>query len=238
LPDAELRRRLLRLCEDVRARAEELLAALGVETSDDLHRVLETEDAGEEALVAAGWLLGQLGDRRSSPPRLGRLLWRARTDDVRLAAANALMLLGGLRARRELRRALDLSPDAHARQAAAWALGFAGRVEEDTPRLVRALADAAEDAQVRAHAAEALGHLLEHHPLRLEPIPRLLAALDDASPHVRFWSCFALGCLADEDAVPALAALAARDRARVPGWWSVRREALWAIEQIHTRGPE
>ena len=65
-----------------------------------------------------------------------------------------------------------------------------------------------------------------------EAIPDLIAGLRDASPEVRFWCAYAVGFLRTMDALPDLEHLAATDRTKVPGWWTIAREARWAIKQI------
>jgi HEAT repeat protein len=114
---------------------------------------------------------------------------------------------------------------------AAWALGFHSSGERAVGTLLAVLRDPAEDTDVRCHAAEALGHIAPTRD-RPEVLAALLHALGDRSPEVRFWAAFALGNLGDERAIPALQRLADRDSSSVPGWWSIRREALESIEQI------
>ena len=93
--------------------------------------------------------------------------------------------------------------------------------------LLQTLADRQEDPDVRAHAAEALGHMADRLGAREgDVLAALLRSLTDPSAYVRFWSAFALGNLGDPRAIPALERLAERDTQSVPGWWSIRKEAL------------
>jgi HEAT repeat protein len=146
------------------------------------------------------------------------------------ASANALAEIRTRQTRRGLERILASGKSAEARKRAAWALGFL-HDEDAAPALLRTLADRHEETDVRAYAAEALGHLapqMQHD----EALAALLQALTDRAPEIRFWAAFALGNLGDERAIPALQRLADRDPDSVPGWWSIRKEALESIEQI------
>jgi HEAT repeat protein len=151
-------------------------------------------------------------------------------------AAQALTETPGRRVRKGLEELLESHADAGVRAKAAWALGFHPQGPKATDSLLRALGDRDEDADVRAHAAEALGHLADRLGER-EPdvLAALLHALRDASRDVRFWAAFALGNLGDEAAIPALERLAVRDSESVPGWWSIRKEAHDSIKQILLR---
>jgi HEAT repeat protein len=148
-------------------------------------------------------------------------------------AAQALIETPGRRVRQGLERLLASHERADVRAKAAWALGFHPQGPQAAESLLRTLRDLDEEVDVRAHAAEALGHLAdrlgEHER---EVLGALLHALRDSSPEVRFWSAFALGNLGDEAAIPALELLAARDEESVPGWWSIRKEANDSIKQI------
>jgi HEAT repeat protein len=155
-------------------------------------------------------------------------------DEAEIArAAQALAETRGRWARKGLQDLLASHEVAGVRAKAAWALGFHPQGHLATESLLQTLRTRQEDADVRAHAAEALGHLAdrlgEHES---EVLAALLHALRDPSADVRFWAAFALGNLGDEAAIPALERLAARDTESVPGWWSVRKEANDSIKQI------
>jgi HEAT repeat protein len=146
------------------------------------------------------------------------------------ASANALAEIRTRQTRRGLERILVSGKSAEARKRAAWALGFL-HDEDAAPALLRTLADRNEETEVRAYAAEALGHVAPQ-TRHDEALAALLHALTDLAPEIRFWAAFALGNLGDERAIPALQRLADRDTDSVPGWWSIRKEALDSIEQI------
>jgi HEAT repeat protein len=148
-------------------------------------------------------------------------------------AAQALSEMPGRHVRRGLERLLVSHDSPRVRAQAAWALGFHPDGAEAAEALLGTLADAEEETEVRAHAAEALGHMADRLGDReADVLAALLRGLTDTSAYVRFWSAFALGNLGDDRAIPALERLAARDTQSVPGWWSIRKEALDSIEQI------
>jgi len=148
----------------------------------------------------------------------------------------ALRSLGALRDGRttsRLIKVLRTHPDPDSRKFAAYALG-----SFDSPRATAALrevlVDQSEQPAVRGMAAEQL-------VFQSTAIPDLMTSLGDASREVRFWSAYALGGGRVREALPALRQLAATDRSRVRGWWSVAREARWAIATIEggwTESPE
>jgi HEAT repeat protein len=148
-------------------------------------------------------------------------------------AAQALVLLPGRRVQRQLERLLRSHHSPMVRARAAWTLGFHPQGAQALDALLKTLADRDEDPDVRAHAAEALGHMADRLGERdADVLAALLRSLTDTSAFVRFWSAFALGNLGDPRAIPALERLAERDTQSVPGWWSIRKEALDSIEQI------
>jgi HEAT repeat protein len=151
-------------------------------------------------------------------------------------AAQALAETPGRQVRKGLQELLESHAAAGVRAKAAWALGFHSQGHLATESLLSALQARHEDADVRAHSAEALGHLADRLGEReAEALAALLHALRDPSADVRFWAAFALGNLGDEAAIPALERLAARDTESVPGWWSIRKEANDSIKQILLR---
>jgi HEAT repeat protein len=158
-------------------------------------------------------------------------------DDAAIAqAAQVLSETPGRRVRQGLERLLASHERASVRAGAAWALGFHPQGPQAAGSLLRTLADQNEEADVRAHAAEAIGHLADRLGAHeRDALAALLHALRDGSAEVRFWAAFALGNLGDDAAIPALERLAARDVESVPGWWSVRKEANDSIAQILLR---
>jgi HEAT repeat protein len=63
----------------------------------------------------------------------------------------------------------------------------------------------------------------------------LIKSLGDASPVVRFWSCYAVGQIKMKKSLPILHELKANDQEVCPGWWYVSEEAEDAIEWINGR---
>jgi HEAT repeat protein len=133
--------------------------------------------------------------------------------------------------RKKLERLLASRRDDSARAAAAYVLGFLGDAEA-ADALAARLADPEESTDVRAYAAEALGHLLQGAPVLAAIRTTITAGLRDPSPPVRFWCGFASGVLGLVEARPQLTRLAADDDAVVEGWWSVGEEAEWALRVL------
>lgn len=158
--------------------------------------------------------------------RLVRRL-RARDDAKRYAAMSELARVGDERAFRRLERLLEGHGPDHGRAAAAYVLGFSGR-ESVAGVLARRLADVEESPLVRAHAAEALGHLLQYQPVLAPVRAPIVAGLLDTDPEVRFWCAFAAGALELQESRPRLERLCP-DAAFVTGWWTVGQEAEWAL---------
>jgi HEAT repeat protein len=84
-----------------------------------------------------------------------------------------------------------------------------------------------EHPKVRGQAAESLAitHRASSHRV-------LLRNLQDPSKDVRFWCAYALAEMGDTDALAGLRKLAKEDQRIVKGFWSVSREANWAIRRI------
>lgn len=158
--------------------------------------------------------------------RLVRAL-SARDDAKRWQAATALSQVDDPRTLRRVERLLEGRGRTEGRAAAAYVLGFSG-VSEMSGVLARRLADREESPVVRAHAAEALGHLLQYQPVLAEIRTTIVAALRDPEPEVRFWSAFAAGVLDLQESRPRLERLC-DDGAAVEGWWTVGQEAEWAL---------
>jgi HEAT repeat protein len=150
-----------------------------------------------------------------------------RDSTKRWAAAVELARTRDERTRRQVARVLEGAGNDDGRAAAAYVLGFSG----DTAFagvLARRLADRDECVLVRAHAAEALGHLLQHEPVLADIRTAIVAALTDEEPEVRFWATFAAGALELQESRPRLERLLG-DEASVEGWWTVAQEAEWAL---------
>lgn len=174
--------------------------------------------------------------------RYGRLVRRlhASDDAKRYTAMSTLARLDDERALRRVERVLEGRGSDRGRAAAAYVLGFSG---ERSVAIVLAHRLAAEDESptVRAHAAEALGHLLQHEAVLAEVRAPIVAGLLDAEPEVRFWCAFAAGALELQESRPRLERLL-DDDAEVDGWWTVAQEADWALRcldgEVHPPLPD
>jgi HEAT repeat protein len=125
----------------------------------------------------------------------------------------------------------------HRRRGAARALGWIRRAgNRAAEALVEVVVDKSQPEAVRETAAESVSY--RHYR---KAIPALISVLDDPSPGVRFWVCFALGTLgqswsrqSDAEAIRALERMLA-DEEIAPGWWSVRREALGMLASMEPK---
>ena len=158
--------------------------------------------------------------------RLVRAL-KARDDVTRARAATALVQVDDPRTLRRIERLLEGRGRDEGRAAAAYVLGFSGETDVAAV-LARRLADPEESVVVRAHAAEALGHLLQYEPVLAEVRTKIVSCLRDPDPEVRFWSAFAAGVLNLQESRRRLELLR-DDDTRVDGWWTVGEEADWAL---------
>jgi HEAT repeat protein len=151
----------------------------------------------------------------------------ASEDGQRWAAASELARTGDERALRRVERVLEGRGSEKGRAAAAYVLGFSGE-SGFASVLARRLVDPEESIVVRAHAAEALGHLLQYQPVLAEIRTAIVSSLTDPEPEVRFWSAFAAGALTLQESRPRLEMLLT-DESFIEGWWTVRQEAEWAL---------
>ena len=158
--------------------------------------------------------------------RLVRAL-KARDEAKRWKAATALSQVDDLRTLRRVERLLESRGHDQGRAAAAYVLGFSGETDVSDV-LARRLADTDESPLVRAHAAEALGHLLQYQQVIVDIRTAIVSCLRDPEPEVRFWSVFAAGVLNLQESRPQLERLKG-DEAIVEGWWSIGQEAEWAL---------
>jgi HEAT repeats len=195
---------------------------------EGIGRLIVNQAADVDLRCIAAWLVGLTRDS-SLAEALERQVQEAQPTAFLWETAKALPALdrGSVSF-----RSLAESRDPEVRRIAAFALGQF-RKESDLDLLVRMLEAPSEEPRVRAQAAEALGYLGNRAAL-----PQLLAATEDRSVEVRFWSVFALGQLGEASALPTLENLAQRDHERLEGWWEVSREAAGAMEEIHRRSPQ
>ncbi len=158
--------------------------------------------------------------------RLVRAL-KARDDAKRWRAATALSQVHDPPTLRRVERLLESRGHDQGRAAAAYVLGFSGETDV-SDSLARRLADTDESPVVRAHAAEALGHLLQYQRVLVDIRTAIVSCLRDPEPEVRFWGVFAAGVLDLQESRPQLQRLK-NDEASVEGWWTVGQEAEWAL---------
>ena len=164
--------------------------------------------------------------------RRRRLLRRIRrgNESSRWEAAREVSTLKGESTRLRLVRLLSGGGE-ESRAAAAYALGFLGDLKAVDP-LVETLGNLEESTEVRAYAAEALGHLLQEKPVLADARLAITSGLRDRSREVRFWCAFSAGVLGLAESRPQLEQMAASDDALVEGWWSVGEEATWALRVL------
>jgi HEAT repeat protein len=163
-----------------------------------------------------------------------RRLVRALADGdetKRWQAATALSELRDSRTVRSMERVLQSGGEESPRAAAAYVLGFSGETEA-AHLLARTLADRDQPVLVRAYAAEALGHLLQHETVLADVRTAIRGGLRDEAAEVRFWSAFAAGVLGLQESRPYLVHLADTDGEEIDGWWSVAEEAEWALRVL------
>jgi HEAT repeat protein len=151
----------------------------------------------------------------------------ARDDAKRWSAASELANTSDERTLKRIERMLEGKGPERGRAAAAYVLGFSGE-SEVAGTLARRLSDRNEHPAVRAHAAEALGHLLQFQPVLAENRSAIVTSLTDPEPEVRFWCAFAAGALELQESRPRLERLLADDTL-LEGWWTVGQEADWAL---------
>lgn len=154
------------------------------------------------------------------------------SERERWQAATALAQEDDPKAVRAVERIFEKSGEEGPRAAAAYVLGFSGDPDL-APSLARVLADPEESVVVRAYAAEALGHLLQHEPVLAEARTAIRVGLRDSAPEVRFWSVFAAGVLGLQETRAYIVHLADTDGEEIEGWWSVAEEAEWALRVLN-----
>ncbi len=115
------------------------------------------------------------------------------------------------------------------RAAAAYVLGFA-RFASARDALEDALDNRDEDVNVRGHAAEALAYI--HN---VESVGVLVRNLEDPDPGVKYWCTFALGQIGSAKALSSLRHVAEHAGEQMFEKYSLRAEALQAIDMINER---
>lgn len=200
-----------------------------------LAKIATNESVALTTRSSAIWLLGRL--KKLGPFKKTEALHPLLTvlvdpdESIRREAALALGVLCDRRATGSLIQVMLGDPDTMVRQLAAHSLGNLGS-SKAMRALREVLTDQGQDSSLRGATAEALGAYFA-----FDSAAELISGLSDTSPEVRFWSAYALGFMRIETAVPELERLASRDDAEVPGWWSVSKEAAWAIAEIRDNPP-
>jgi HEAT repeat protein len=217
---------------NLRAQAASYISTLTPESAlsfSSLLALVDSQEATVDIRRAGCWFLGHLGDKSALRPLLGRV--KSDSDvGVVWEAAKALVNLGNTKAVPNLIVCLAEEAQPERRSAIVWALGnFYDK--RAVPVLIQTLQNKLETPQVRGHTAEALGQLRDKRVLKV-----LVAALKDEFPEVRFWSAYALGQLKDPSVISELEQLAKSDKAVVPGWWAVKKEARAAIDLLLPMG--
>jgi HEAT repeat protein len=149
--------------------------------------------------------------------------------------AQSLIQAGDTSAVPRLIRDLRTSRDCERRLAAAYTLGFLNDRRAAKP-LIHVISNRRISPRLRGQAAEALGYLFTFRTDRLA-FSTLLKQLEDPSPEVRLWSVFAIGQMGARKAISALTKISQEDKANLPGWWSIAKEAKAAIRQIRKQNP-
>jgi HEAT repeat protein len=206
-------------------RSAEVMLASGIRSLNDLLGLLQAPRDRETALFGC-WVIGRLqGVPKSVAVRHVSRLLADSSPKVRYLAAISLGDIGSRTGTPILLNALS-DGDLEVRMAVVNALGRIGDARAATV-LRGVLNDMKEKPKLRGMAAEALGSLRD-----AANGDDLVGHLQDRSPHVRFFSAFALGELCDRRALRALRRAAREDRGRVANYGTVRQAALRAIEQI------
>jgi len=171
------------------------------------------------------------------PEDIEALLDQVESGDE-LVAVEASKLLADARGEyviAELSRILRSAREAHSRRAAAHALAW-HKERGAVLTLLECAADVRQQDDVRGQAVEGLAMHLGEDPvgseMRKQAEDLMILLLQSPSPALRFWSCFGLGTLRCERAVPHLHKLSQDDDEVCPGWWYVREEAADALDWI------
>lgn len=189
----------------------------------------------------ACWLVGKVGGDQDADALVSILsnprpeLWRQ--------AATSLSLIATERHLTALLPILTTSFDPIQRETVVYTLSFLTTCQvtsEVISVLTATAANKAETPSVRAQALEGLGNKLSQEValnLYQKAVTVIIEALDDVKAEIRFWACFAVSALEIKEALPKLEVLVQNDRAIVPGWWSVGKEAEDAITLMNGGEP-
>lgn len=124
--------------------------------------------------------------------------------------------------------------DIHNKEAAVYAMSWMENKSITLPLLVDILGNKDIHENIRGRAAEGIGIISPSRKFKIRSkIDKiLLNTLNDPSPTVRFWSCYAADMLKLESAIPILKELKEKDDGICPGWWYVSEESEDAIAII------
>lgn len=198
----------------------------GITSFDDMIASLSNEKTSAEMRSIIYWILGQIKNDISLSVLLESLNKETKDDLIWEIAKSISNIIPENAPAQSLISISRHSPSVTARAATAYVLG---RVSDPSviDCLIQILTDQSEEDIVRSHAAESLGLLRDKRALDY-----LISSLRDSSTSVRFWAAFALGELRDSTAISALRELVEADKSSLEGWWSVKKEALDAIDKI------
>lgn len=180
--------------------------------------------------------------KKRATPEWKKLVREIAEEDA-IEAVEASKRLADLRSRSSLRPLTELlwtGKTPNVRELACYALACM-HYPQLTSTFIECLQNVNEAENVRSQAAEALGMLYGNAVKRSSDYRSaeavLLTSLSDSSPAVRFWCCFALGCMKSKRAMKQLSRLKSSDKSLYPGWWFVREEASDALDMIQGRIP-
>ncbi len=127
--------------------------------------------------------------------------------------------------------------DVHNKEAATYAISWIKNKSLALAILTDILNKSQNHERVRGQAAEGIGIIKpsRKYKMRMEAEKVLLKSLNDPSPTVRFWSCYAVGELKMKSALSILKELQDKDDDICLGWWYVSEEAEDAIARINDR---
>ena len=123
------------------------------------------------------------------------------------------------------------------KEAATYALSWIENRSQALAILIDILSTSKNHERVRGQAAEGIGLIRPSRKFKLRMVAEkiLLDTLNDPSPIIRFWSCYAVGELKMKEALPILKELQEKDSEFCPGWWYISEEAEDAVAKINNR---
>lgn len=204
----------------------ELVLQTGANSYENWLALLENQNTNVEIRETICWVLGRLGEKTALPALLITL--NDKNHRLRMSAASALGMLGDQEAIPPLLNLLNTEEDIEVRFLIVHALGFFSKNDLVVETLTNILINKTENPKIRGHAAESLAFNRDDS----EIVNLMITALKDPSVEVRFWAAYALGQLGNKTAIPELERLAATDKAILPGWWEVSKEAADAINNL------